>query len=285
MSRKRKSPAPTATTRGRDAERTSREQDYNIRNRKSCQAERTQKRMEREQIEKPGFWSVLPAAVRYDTRLQPNAKLLYAEISSLMDAAGYCFASNAYFERLFELSKRTIQNLLLALQTCGYIRIEDGGGGAQQRKIFAGINPLGRAPEGGAEICTGPVQKIARGGAKNCTPIDNKKNNNTPPTAPQGAEGEIWDPDAFAAFWALYPKKKDKVKAIREWNKLKADRKLMRKMSAALKTQMASEEWQRDNGRAIPYPCRWLSHRRWEDENTVTAAETPRREEALPEWI
>ena len=109
---------------------------------------------------------------------------------------------------------------------------------------------------------------------------------NIPPIAPQGAAGsaDIWDPDAFNAFWALYPKKKDKVKAIREWNKLKADRKLMKRMGAALKTQIASEEWQRDNGRAIPYPCRWLSHRRWEDQIDA-AADVRNREEALPEWI
>lgn len=86
----------------------------------------------------------------------------------------------------------------------------------------------------------------------------------------------------FARFWAMYPKKKDKVKAIREWNRLKADRKLMREMSAALGRQIASEEWQRDEGRAIPYPCRWLSHRRWEDE--VQTPPAAPREEAV-EWL
>ena len=40
----------------------------------------------------------------------------------------------------------------------------------------------------------------------------------------------------------------------------------MQIMSAALKTQRASEEWRRDNGRAIPYPSTWLNNRRWEDE-------------------
>ena len=39
--------------------------------------------------QKPGYWAVLPACVRYDTDLPPNAKLLYAEISSLCDARGY----------------------------------------------------------------------------------------------------------------------------------------------------------------------------------------------------
>ena len=245
--------------------------------------------------QKPGFWAVIPAAVRYDPRLPPNAKLLYAEISSLTDAEGFCFASNGYFQRLFELSERTIQNLLRALQDGGYIRIEDGNGGSGRRKIFAGINPVGENP---AENCGVTPQKIAGGGAKNCT--HNKKENrkeNNPPKAPQGAAGasggihrgaagDIWDPDAFEAFWKLYPKKRDKAKAITEWNRLKADRKLMREMSAALKMQMASEEWQRDNGRAIPYPCRWLSHRRWEDELPVrTRIPAQAAEEERPEWI
>ena len=234
-----------------------------------------------ENRQKPGYWAVIPAAVRYDRQLPPNAKLLYAEISSLTDQRGYCYASNAYFQQLYELSERTVQNLLRALQKAGYIRIEDSAGGVQRRKIFAGINPLGGTP---AKICGGPPQKFAGGGAENCTRInkENRKEIN-PPKAPQGAGSEIWDRDAFEAFWKLYPKKKDKAKAIKEWNRLKADRKLMREMSAALRTQMASEEWQRDNGRAIPYPCRWLSHRRWEDEPDRTEAPDPREEG--PEWI
>ena len=50
---------------------------------------------------KPAFWAVLPAAVRYDEELPPNAKLLYAEISSLTDRRGYCYASNEYFMKVF----------------------------------------------------------------------------------------------------------------------------------------------------------------------------------------
>ena len=39
---------------------------------------------------RPGFWAVLPAEVRYDKDLPASAKLLYAEISSLSDQLGYC---------------------------------------------------------------------------------------------------------------------------------------------------------------------------------------------------
>lgn len=233
---------------------------------------------------KPAFWAVLPAAVRYDEELPPNAKLLYAEISSLTDRRGYCYASNEYFTRVFSLSERTIQNLLNALKRGGYIRISDGSGGSGRRKIFAGLNPLLDNP---AENCGVTPQKFAPNPAENCTQtsIENKKETN-PPKAPQGAGADIWDKAAWDRFWAIYPRKVDKAKAIRAWNKLKADRKLMQIMSAALKAQRASEEWRRDNGRAIPYPSTWLNNRRWEDELEDFTPAAPARapaEEAI-EW-
>ena len=283
MTRKRKRPVPTATTPGgHETERPHENSKQYTTGRRACQTIGRPRENMDEQKQKPGYWAVIPAAVRYDEKLTPNAKLLYAEISSLTDGTGYCFANNAYFQELYGLSERTIQNLLRALQLRGYIRIQDGDGGRARRKIFAGINPLQENP---AEICGVTPQKFAGGGAEICTRINKeiRKEDQEPPKAPQGAGGiDIWEPEMFARFWAMYPKKKDKVKAIREWNRLKADRKLMREMSAALGRQIASEEWQRDEGRAIPYPCRWLSHRRWEDE-VQTPPAAPAKEAV--EWL
>ena len=91
-------------------------------------------------IEKPGYWAVIPATVRYDEGIPPNAKLLYAEISALTGSDGYCWATNEYFQKNFGLSERTIRNLLESLRDAGYIRIENGD--SKKRKIYAGINPL-----------------------------------------------------------------------------------------------------------------------------------------------
>lgn len=232
--------------------------------------------------EKPGYWAVLIPEIRYDETLPDKAKLLYAEISSLTGSTGYCYASNDYFMRLYGIGERTLQRHLKSLADAGYIRIVDGQGGKVLRKIYAGISPLSAYPAKNDGVTppkmTGPPAKNDGDNNKEISKEDH------PPKAPQGAE-EVWDPEAWERFWRLYPKHKDKAKALKEWNRLKADRKLMREMSAALRAQIASEEWQRDNGRAIPYPCRWLSHRRWEDELTEiipAAVETPREE--LP-WI
>ena len=212
---------------------------------------------------KPAFWAVLPAAVRYDEELPPNAKLLYAEISSLTDRRGYCYASNEYFTRVFSLSERTIQNLLNALKRGGYIRISDGSGGSGRRKIFAGLNPLLDNP---AENCGVTPQKFAPNPAENCTQtsIENKKETN-PPKAPQGAESApAWKPDRFAGLWDYYPRHTSKQAAVKAWDKLRPSDELIAKIGKALRRQKAWDEWQRGVG--IPYLSTYLNQRRWEDD-------------------
>ena len=286
MKKKKKVPGSAATDPGEvSLEETPENRNYYSRKQPKRQAGRCHK-LDEQPVRRPAYWAVLPAEIRYDAELPDKAKLLYAEISSLTSETGFCWATNAYFCRLFEMADRTLQRNLRALEAKGYIKIQDGDGGSKTRKIYAGVNPLSIPP---TKMSGGPDKNVGGTPDKNVGGNNNKKENqekdqNTP-KPPKGAASEIWDPEAFERFWKLYPKKKDKAKAIQEWNKLKADRKLMKKMSAALGAQMASEEWQRDNGRAIPYPCRWLSHRRWEDELSVSVPAPKPAEEVQREWI
>ena len=213
-----------------------------------------------EQKERPGYWAVLPAAVRYDPELSSSAKLLYAEISALTGETGYCFATNAYFERLYGITERTVIRLIRELASRGFLRIEDASGGKTQRRLYAGINPLAGTPD--KNVST-PLTKMSVPPDKNVTPIKNNKSNkkeNNPPKAPQGA---AWEPELFERFWKAYPRKEDKASARREWDRLRPDRELMMTMSAALARAKTSDEWLRGIG--IPYACRWLRNRRWEE--------------------
>ena len=73
---------------------------------------------------KPNYYAIIPANVRYDKELSPNAKLLYGEITALCNDKGYCWATNQYFSTLYELSDRTIRTLLKQLSDKKYIKIE-----------------------------------------------------------------------------------------------------------------------------------------------------------------
>ena len=71
---------------------------------------------------KPNYYSIIPAEIRYDPDLPPNAKLLYSEITSLCNKEGYCYASNKYFSKLYKVNKitRRISNFRIFIGTWIY---------------------------------------------------------------------------------------------------------------------------------------------------------------------
>lgn len=78
--------------------------------------------MERHQMkEKPNYYAVIPANVRYDKELKDKAKLLYGEIVALSNKDGYCYASNKYFANLYDVSEQTIINMINNLEKKKYI--------------------------------------------------------------------------------------------------------------------------------------------------------------------
>lgn len=74
--------------------------------------------------EKPNYYAVIPADVRYDKKLKDKAKLLYAEIVALSNKNGYCYASNSYFAELYGVTTTTISLLIKDLIDNNYITSE-----------------------------------------------------------------------------------------------------------------------------------------------------------------
>lgn len=73
---------------------------------------------------KKSYYAIIPAEVRYDEELPPNAKLLYGEITSLCNEKGYCWATNQYFADLYKVSKITVSRWISTLYKKGYIAVE-----------------------------------------------------------------------------------------------------------------------------------------------------------------
>ena len=233
------------------------------------------------QNEKPSYWAVLPATVRYDEKLPASAKLIFAEISALTEKRGFCYASNEYLMQLFDVSERTLQRHLKALEGRGYIQILDGDGGAGRRKIFAGINPL-RNPD---KIDGVTPSKMSPNPVKNVAQINKRNSKSTdPPIAPQGAgagfvprEAPDWKPERFAAFWKYYPLHKSKQAAIRAWDKLKPSDELLTVIGVALKRQIAEEAARAAKERRAfewkLYASTYLNGARWTDEVKIQDGE------------
>ena len=127
------------------------------------------------------YYAIIPANVRYDKDLAPNAKLLYGEITALCNEKGYCWASNQYFADLYHSSISAVQKWVSALVKKGYINLElvykEGTKQVLHRKLY--ITP-------GVNIYTTSHKNLYDPGVKNYTPpgvnicVENNKDiNNT----------------------------------------------------------------------------------------------------------
>ena len=62
--------------------------------------------------EKPNYYAIIPADVRYDPNLTSTEKLLYGEITSLTQKTGECWASNKYFANLYDVEPQSISRMI-----------------------------------------------------------------------------------------------------------------------------------------------------------------------------
>ena len=266
----------------------------------------------------PSYWAVLPSPIRYNPKLSSSAKVLYAELSSLTQSYGYCWADNEYFCRLYGITERTVIRLLGLLEETGCIRIE--GGGTTRRRIFCGINPLAdaasddqapgrRGQKKSTDKNVTGTDKNVTGTDKNVTAIYNtveeQVKGTIPPQPPRGRRenrrenqttAPAWKPERFEAFWHYYPAIPDgnghgrrpaKARAVKAWDKLRPDDEEIAAMGRALKALKESRQW--TEGIGIPYAATWINSRAWRDETedlptpAMRAAHAAGEEEI--EWV
>lgn len=223
----------------------------------------------------PAYYAVIPANVRYDKKLTMFEIVLFAEISTLINLNGVCYAQNKYFADLYEKSMTTISRAIGNLRDCGYLVVElqYKKGTKEIKRRLIHLSP---------EMCIGVPEKIIRGIPKNVNrgmpknvkgnnsiiinnnTYDNKKDNDV--------HAYVCKAD-FDWYWNLYPKDKRSQKGttVNSWNKVcdlpkksktGVSRPTKKQIKKGVKAILKSELYKKDP-QYIPGSSPWLNKNGW----------------------
>ena len=77
-----------------------------------------------EEIQRIGYYAVIPATVLFNERLKPNEKLLYALITALSNKEGYCYATNKYLGEKLGVDPVTVSRWITDLRRNNYVFVD-----------------------------------------------------------------------------------------------------------------------------------------------------------------
>lgn len=251
--------------------------------------------------ERPSYYAIIPADVRYDKELTPNAKLLYGEITALCGKDGRCWAENRYFADLYGVSKTSISKWIKALSDKGYISCElvykKGTKEIERRYIRIVSYPIeeklstpieeklkeNNTRENNikriyiSEFSELPQEKqsVEKQGVENqCVEIlsvenPTQLNTNKSNTKELNKENYISE---FSELWTLYPNKKGKEKALSAYIKARESGTEKETVEKGIKDYAKECELKGREKDYIKYGSTWFNQHGWEDEYDLTPA-------------
>ena len=217
------------------------------------------------------YYAIIPANVRYDKNITPNAKLLYAEITALCNEKGYCWATNAYFAELYEVSKKTVSVWVNSLAKNGYIDVsidyKNGTKEIDSRKITL-KHPMENKKDTYPQNNGGGMEE------KKDTPMEeNVKGNNTinNNTFNNKYYIDIYTAE-FEELWQKYPNKKGKEMALKAY--IKARKNNVSRETIEQGIENYAEYCRNKDKQYIKHGSTWFNQQCWQDEYIVDAPDT-----------
>ena len=206
-----------------------------------------------------GKYTVLNNGIFRDENLSAKSLGILAKMLSLPD--NWEFSETGLCSIFKKDGRSSIRSGLKELEENGYLvrsRVRDESG-----KLISVEWTVSDQPMLGKPMLENPM-------LENRTQYNTKEYNtkefitkDIPPISPKGKTDCS---DFFNQFWTAYPKHIAKQSAVKAFEKLKPDEKLLEAMLKAIELQKESKQWEKDGGAFIPYPATWLNQRRWEDE-------------------
>lgn len=193
------------------------------------------------------YYAIIPASVRYDENIRPNAKLLYGEITALCNEKGYCWASNQYFAELYKVSKTSISLWIKDLINNGYVTTElvyKEGSKEILHRYLRIVNDHTQQ-----KLNTPTQQKLK----DNNTVINNTINNTT-------------QKEQFEKIWIHYPLKKGKENAFKAYQKALKEGTQDKDILNGIQRYKKEIQKRGTKKEYIAYASTWFNQKRWLDE-------------------
>jgi hypothetical protein len=185
----------------------------------------------------------------------PLRKLVLIKLADNANDQGECWPSYKYIADQCEMSRRSVMLHIDTLCKAGLVLKEIRHGGPKGNSSNIYILRLA----GGANAAP-PGESDALGGGE--SPAPRTSHSFEPVIEPK----PLSKLEGFEQFWKLYPRKVNKAKAGKAWEKLAPNSELTRVINQALARQATSLDWLKSGGQFVPHPTTWLTGRRWEDE-------------------
>ena len=229
----------------------------------------------------PGYDAVIPARVLYDQELPDKAKLLYGVVRNLAHKDGYCWAWDKTLAAYFGVSESCVSENLRRLEARRHIlreviRDEETKQVLERRIWIDRARFLGQDPDLPPSDIRGTPPSDIRGTppsdirGEKINKLEAVESEDPPVAPPRGRrkskgprETPDWKPDRFAGFWAFYPVKKAKQKAMDVWDRLQLTDEKIDYIARKLPLQIAEANAKELN---MPHPATYLNQARWTDE-------------------
>lgn len=192
-----------------------------------------------------------------DEKIKNELRLLLI-ISSLCAEKGYCYASNKYLADLFNETEISISRKINNLSKNNYISIEYEKRGCEitSRKIR-----LTKLLTDDYQNCYSTINKNVK---ENNISNNNISNNNKKEIYKEKELKEM-----FEDVWNLYPNKKGKTNAYRDFSKALKDGVPLETIQQGLETYIKYIEIERVEPKFIKNGSTWFHQRCWEDDYTI----------------
>ena len=235
---------------------------------------------------------ILPQFV-LETSISFGAKVMYALLCNYASDNDHCWPSQATLAARLSCSVSSVKKYLAELAG---IKLIDVRREQYRSSVYYLLQPEAlnvSCRETAAPVrheakpaCEQPDSACSQPNSDYINTLNKQEERNTPPlppvqpvvpgvvaSPPRSALGGVSLAD-FEKAWELYPRKEGKSLARSAWLHLQREGQLppLARIEASIRHFMASETWQREQGRFVPQMSNWLRGQRWLDDAVTAAA-------------